>query len=160
MTARRMGVRKGHQTKQGAILSVVGPGVPLQDTRAATEPLSAIWAAMSEREFQTHVEQALRDRGWMVFHVRDSRLMAAGLPDVLAVAPGRRMLLYELKRERRFRIRPAQAAVIAALAGNPGVDARIIRPSEWDAVLAGLAHVGAELGGEPAPSAVREEIEL
>lgn len=97
--------------------------------------MAAIYATMSEREFQGYVLGALTERGWHWWHVHDSRKMTAGLPDILAVKPGAPTLIaWELKGP-KTPITPMQEIVIKILQGVPGIDARVIRPSQWPAVL-------------------------
>jgi hypothetical protein len=113
------------------------PGTSVETSVAPTSVRDAILGALSEREFQKIVVEGLEQRGYVVFHVVDSRLMQAGLPDVIAVKPGR-VLLWELKRERGGRIRPQQQQVIDCLPAGSTVDARIVRPSDWDRVQEAL----------------------
>jgi hypothetical protein len=87
--------------------------------------------AMSEAELQDAVLTGLKQRGYVCWHVQDSRLMAAGLPDIIAIRPGRELLLWELKTA-TGRVRPAQASALHALGQAVGVDVRIVRPSDWD----------------------------
>ena len=101
---------------------------------------SAILAAMSEAEFQKLVVDGLRSRYYAVWTVPDMRRTTAGLPDIIALGPmfgpgsdRPRLLFYELKRE-KGRVRPEQQAVIECLQLVTVVDARILRPSGWDAV--------------------------
>lgn len=112
--------------------AVGAPGRP-EPSYAANPARDAILAAMPERgEFHGHVVNGLKARGWTVWHVVDSRLMAAGLPDILAIHPQRPgvLLAWELKRQSRYPTK-IQSAVIAHLATVPGVDARIVRPLDW-----------------------------
>lgn len=107
---------------------------------ASTEPdvtdLTNIMPALvrlSEREFQRILRAALEDRGYVVWTVPNMKLTTAGLPDILAYHPARPgvLLAWELKRERRYRVSPEQTAALAHLATIPGVDARIVKPSDW-----------------------------
>jgi hypothetical protein len=93
-------------------------------------PRDVVLESMSEKAFQKAVVDGLKQRGWLVFVVPDMRMTTAGLPDIIAVAPGR-VLFWELKRERGGRIRPEQQVVIDALPPGSTVDARIVRPSQW-----------------------------
>lgn len=118
-------------------LTMLGAGVAArQQTGALVEPSEAVGAvldAMPEREFQQHVEEALTSRGYLWWHVRDPRLMRAGLPDIIAVHPTRvprRLILWELKTA-TGRATQKQREALAALSNVPGVDARIVRPSDW-----------------------------
>jgi hypothetical protein len=88
---------------------------------------------MSEREFQAHVVAGLEHRGYIVWHVTDSRLMRAGLPDILAYHPKRpgHLLVWELKRERGGVVTTEQRAAIEHFRTMDGIDARVVRPSDW-----------------------------
>ena len=93
-------------------------------------------SALPERVFQAHVVRALRDRGWIVWTVPNMTMTTRGLPDVIAVHPTavpRRVLFYELKSQ-TGRVRPEQKVALAALGDVPGIDARIVRPSDWHAL--------------------------
>jgi hypothetical protein len=99
----------------------------LNPTGASKDP--SIFAALTEKAFQAMVITGLRQRGWLVFVVPDMRMTTAGLPDIVAIRPGR-VLLWELKTE-KGRVRPEQQVVIDALPPGSTVDARIVRPSQW-----------------------------
>lgn len=105
--------------------------------RSASSIVSAVIDGLSEREFQTWLRAALRDRGWVVYVVPDMRKTLAGLPDLIAIHLGKpgRLLAWELK-STKGRIRPEQRVVIDHLRTVPGVDARIVRPSDWDELIA------------------------
>lgn len=92
---------------------------------------------MPEHELLDCVTTGLRQRGYVVWHVADSRLMAAGLPDIVAIKPGCPLLLWELKTA-TGRLRPCQRSTLAALARATGVDVRVVRPSDWDVLSEGL----------------------
>lgn len=106
--------------------------------------MDEVWGAMSERELERHVREGLEDRGFkapagVVWHVVDSRLMEAGLPDIIAYAdrlPGL-LLLWELKTG-KGRVSAAQARARAHLRTVTGVDARIVRPADLPWLLAAL----------------------
>lgn len=72
-------------------------------------------ATMREEVLQTRVEELLRTFGWWVFHDQDPRRNQAGLPDTIAMRPGR-LLFAELKSE-KGRLRPKQAEVRGHLEG-------------------------------------------
>jgi hypothetical protein len=104
---------------------------------ASSVPFSAsqdvLLSAMNEREFQQHVREGLEARGWLVFVVPDMRRTRAGLPDIIAVHPRLselRLLAWELKTQ-RGKVRADQERVLAALRDVPGIDARVVRPSDW-----------------------------
>jgi hypothetical protein len=100
----------------------------------------ALLNSLSERAFQKLVIQALQARGYLVWHVPDSRLMAAGLPDLICVHPTRlprRVLFFELKTA-TGRVSRKQREAIVALSDVYGVWADVIRPSDWPSVLEDL----------------------
>src|SRR5205085_1033446 len=107
---RRSRVDRRGSVLRGAGMTLSGPersprrnltlreaGVVPKDQKSADGFLMAAWEGMSEAEFQAHVEYGLRQRGFLYWHVRDARLMAAGLPDVIAAREGQLVFL-ELKR--------------------------------------------------------------
>lgn len=104
-----------------------------------TGTLIEVYGAMSERELQRHVREGLEDRGFVVWHVVDSRLVASGLPDIIAYSAAlpERVLLWELKTG-RGRLRAAQVRALAHLRTVPGIDARIVRPADLPWLLAAL----------------------
>jgi hypothetical protein len=132
------------QGSPASILGRFGAGV-------VSEPDWDVLNALTEREFQRMVVDGLRQRGYLVWVVPDMRKTLAGLPDIIAVSPHRvtrprRVLMWELK-TMRGRVRPAQKLALAALDGIAGVDARIVRPSDWPAVLE-IAPATEARGGE------------
>ncbi len=144
---------RGTRAADGSQRPPVARETPRRRKRATDTPLTAqgaLWAflaaTMTERQFQRIVEDSLRQRGYLVWHVADSRLMSAGLPDVIAVHPTRaprRVIFWELKSQ-VGRVKPEQKAALAALEDVYGVDARVLRPSDWPAELESL---DAEEGG-------------
>jgi hypothetical protein len=99
-------------------------------------PAEMALVALSEAQFQRIVRADLERRGYVVWVVPMMKLTTAGLPDVLAWHPARPgvLLAWELKRERDFRVTPKQRAAIDHLATVDGIDARIVRPSDWRAL--------------------------
>lgn len=97
--------------------------------------------ALTEAAWQSAVVRMLKDQGYMVFHVYDSRRSPHGWPDVAAIKPtGGPLYLCELKTDAGQCTR-AQEAWLAALAGCTGVVSGVWRPSM-------LAHVSALFKGE------------
>jgi hypothetical protein len=88
--------------------------------------------ALTEAQWQERVVDLATWRGWRCFHVYDSRRSTAGWPD-LVMLRGDRMLAWELKRD-TGRATRQQLEWLAALSLIPGVDARVVRPSDWPAV--------------------------
>lgn len=96
---------------------------------------------LPEAEFQRQVIRAAERLGWYVWHDQDSRRNTAGMPDLFLVRPPR-VVLIELKRE-KGRVRPEQAALLEKLSRCPGVEAFLIRPSQWDELLTILGYPNA-----------------
>lgn len=96
-----------------------------------------VTVAVSEAELQRTVTEALGLFGWRWTHFRPARTTRGwrtplsgceGFPDVVAVRVGRVVAL-ELKAE-RGRLSDGQAAWLAEFA-LAGVEARVVRPSDW-----------------------------
>lgn len=51
---------------------------------------------MTEKQFQSHIVQFAKMRGWLVYHTYDSRRSEPGFPDLVLVR-GKRVLFRELK---------------------------------------------------------------
>lgn len=107
-------------------------GVVSDATNAPAGALGAIYAAMTEAELQRSVRTYLTARGYRVWVFPIMKRTMAGVPDLTFWHPAQpgRLYFWELKRE-RGRIRPEQQAALDHLATVPGVDARIVRPSQW-----------------------------
>lgn len=111
----------------------------------AVGPLSAVYGAMSEREFQKHVVDALKQRGWLVFVIPDMRRTLAGWPDLICLKSDWDMMLaLELKREKGGRVSAKQREVLTILGHILGVVTRVLRPSEWPPFLAWIDSVERE----------------
>ncbi len=96
---------------------------------------------MREEVLQLRVEELLRTFDWWWFHDQDPRRNQAGLPDTIAMKPGR-LLFAELKSQ-KGKLRPKQAevrghleSVVAAIGswngppGRPPVEYHLWRPSD------------------------------
>ena len=90
----------------------------------------------SEEHFQLLTEDLAAVFGWWLKRDGDSRRTQAGWPDSFFVKPGRAVGL-EYKTQ-TGKVRPEQRIVIGLLATVPGVEARIVRPSDWDWIVATL----------------------
>lgn len=94
---------------------------------------------MTEEELWIGVRDALELGGWHYWHARRSDLALwegyPGWPDVTAVKAGR-LLVLELKTATGLVSEP-QGWWIAALR-SAGVDARVVRPADYDALYAEL----------------------
>lgn len=100
---------------------------------SASPLIVAVKAAMREAEFQRMVRKTLAALGYVVWVFPIMRRTIAGVPDLTFWHPRRpgRLYFWELKTE-RGRVRPEQSVALAHLATVPGVDARIVRPSDWE----------------------------
>jgi hypothetical protein len=90
---------------------------------------------LTEAEFQGMIVERARVRGWLVYHVYDSRRSSAGFPDLVMVRAGK-LVLAEVKTA-KGRLSPAQAAWFAALSAvedQPRVTVAVWRPEDWSAV--------------------------
>lgn len=135
--AARAGERKAEKAPRRTRTGKSGPKAP--------NPLSVVVKALSEAAFQRQVKAALRQLGYVVWTFPIMKRTVAGVPDLTfwnASRPGR-LHFWELKTE-RGKVRPEQVVAIAHLATVPGVDARIVRPSEWPALRDALLAAGGE----------------
>lgn len=142
-----MGRRAGSAQKAPSSIKPVRTAVRKASTRsrrgqpAAKPPksVSPVLRSLTEAEFQKEVVASLEGRGWIVWHVPDSRRMKRGLPDLLCIHPMKPGLLlaYEIKPV-RGRVRPEQTVALACLSTVKRVDARIVRPEDWAEILRGL----------------------
>ena len=116
----------------------------------SARPRSVVARSMSEEEWQAividlarllkfrvaHFRPARTERGWRTPVAADG----AGFPDLL-LCRGQRILALELKAE-RGRLSAAQEDWLAALRAA-GVEAHVLRPSQWDAAVEILQRVPA-----------------
>ena len=98
-------------------------------------------ALISEALFQEALVEYAELWGWLVWHDNDSRRNDAGFPD-LVMTKGGKIIFAELKRQKRYTIKPKQLEWIEALglAAGPNVMATFWFPSDRDyaeAVLRG-----------------------
>mgnify|MGYP001617671238 CR=1 FL=1 len=91
--------------------------------------------ALSEKAFQRYVRGVLETLGFVVWVVPNMKQTRAGVPDLTFWHPNLpgRLFCWELKSS-TGRLRPAQRDALAHLATVPGMDARIVRPSDWPAL--------------------------
>lgn len=86
--------------------------------------------AGSEAAFQQQLVQLAGCYGWdLVYHTHDSRRSQPGFPDLVLARPPE-ILFVEVKTQ-TGRVRPEQSRWIQALT-ECGLDARIIRPADFD----------------------------
>lgn len=93
--------------------------------------------AMTEDELLAGITEALTYAGWRWTHIRRSDGVTVGhqgLPDIIAAHTERDVVLaWELKSAKGV-LMPDQAAWLVSLHA-PGVDARVIRPTDYDQAL-------------------------
>ncbi len=93
---------------------------------------------MTEDELLAGITDALTLAGWRWTHIRRSDRITQGfegLPDIIAVHPERAIVLaWELKTDLGV-ISTDQWGWLVALRDVAGVDARVVRPSDYDAAL-------------------------
>lgn len=97
-----------------------------------------VYGAMSEGELQAHVVRGLEARGWLTWHIVDSRLVAAGLPDTLALHADYPVLLCWEHKRANTHPTARQADVLWLLEHVAGVDARVVRPRDLGPLLAAI----------------------
>lgn len=97
---------------------------------------AAVDASLSEKAFQAEIVELARLRGWVEFHQFDSRRSREGWPDLVLIRPPR-VLFWEVKSE-HGRATEDQLATLAALQ-DCGLEARIVKPSDWASVQEQLA---------------------
>jgi hypothetical protein len=103
---------------------------------------------LPEHDFQRQVIELARFCGWRVAHFRPAQAArgrwltpvaadGAGFPDLVLVHPRRRLIAFAELKSDRGRVRPEQAAWLAALR-EAGVAAFVWRPRDWAAIQAFL----------------------
>jgi hypothetical protein len=108
-------------------------------------------AALKPMETEQQFQQAIVDLahlcGWTVFHCYDSRKSTGeGFPDLVLVrvpAPAKdhppqeraRLVFLEVK-SARGRLTKVQQTWLLLLSAVPGVQARMVQPQDWEAVVA------------------------
>ena len=121
-----------------------------------TLPRSAydeVSGTVSEAAFMDTILQASALYGWLAYHTHDSRRSTAGFPDLVLIKPPR-VLFLEVKSE-RGRLSRAQADVLAMLQEcgpghcqlfpgakhcfSEGVQAAMVRPSDWEQIVEWLS---------------------
>ena len=103
-------------------------------------------ASMTEAQMMAGLVQAARTLGYLCFHATIARQSETGFPDLIIVGYGRcfawecktaRGKLREAATTKRGRYLPSQSDWLNAFAGA-GIDARVIRPADYDDALAAL----------------------
>jgi Holliday junction resolvase len=102
----------------------------------------ALANAMTEKQLQTHVMNALKKLGWRTYHTFDSRKSAAGFPDIIALR-GDRGLAIELKAENHRTKRERMQEQLAWLVAfdQAGFETALWQPTHWldNTILEALA---------------------
>lgn len=101
-----------------------------------------------ENGFMGYVEQLATVKGWVHFHVLDSKKCDPGWPDLVLMRPPQ-YLIVELKTN-KGRVTPEQKAWLAGLRAC-GIDTRVWRPRDRDEVLDALGGNTAGRGIEIEP---------
>jgi hypothetical protein len=102
--------------------------------------------AMTEDELLTGLLELLGLLGWRAYHVRRSDRAiiqgagGSGFPDVLALAPGGRMVAIECKSDRGIPT-PDQISWLSAFR-SVGIEATVIRPATYDAAISWIRAKG------------------
>ena len=102
------------------------PAIPRY--RGRNGPDWALCKAMTEADLQSSVKQLAELRGWLHFHVFDSRRCEPGWPDSVMLR-GPRIVVAELKREGR-KPEPTQRLWLDAFE-EAGAEAYHWQPSDW-----------------------------
>lgn len=98
-----------------------------------------------ENQWQHVVVHLAKKSGWMVNHVRPASFRegqhstpttARGVPDLMLCHPEWHMLVFLELKGPRTPVRPDQKQWINALAGVPGVIAKVVRPADFQMVVA------------------------
>lgn len=98
-------------------------------------------ARLTEREYQKRIEDLAKRLGYLVNHVNKATVAGgrfitptshAGFPDLWLLAE-RALLVFEVKREsaRPSEVKAAQKEWIRRLQTVAGVEAYVVRPSDW-----------------------------
>ena len=93
--------------------------------------------AQTEQAFQAQVKALARACGWLVFHAPAGNRAEAGFPDLVLVREPR-VVFAELKSPKGV-VKPAQQEWLSQLEASRGVEARLWRPADWDAIVGTLA---------------------
>lgn len=121
--------RLGAGSAERSYCALVAPGA----TKSPSGVSPALYA-LSERQFQAIVKAELERRGYVVMAIPDMRKTVAGWPDLTfwhPELPGSPLHCWELK-TMTGKATLKQRATLAWLRAVAGIDARIVRPSDWE----------------------------
>ncbi len=91
------------------------------------------WQAMTEKQYMQQIADAAQKLGWRVYHTFLAVYSAQGFPDLVCVRGGR-MLCLEVKRQ-KGKLTERQVDWLRELAKVPGVEALVVRPSDFDDLI-------------------------
>ena len=100
---------------------------------------SATSENISEKDFQAQILQLAQLAGWLCYHSYDSRKsIGVGYPDLCMVRENRHgtasLVYLELKKE-KGKVTKLQLWWLELLGEVPGVIAKVVKPSDWEAIV-------------------------
>lgn len=118
----------------------------MAETRRRRRKIDPDLARLTERDYQKRIEELAKRLGYLCNHVNKATVAGgrfitptshAGFPDLWLVRDGR-LIVLEVKREsaRPSEIKEAQKEWIRRLQTVAGVEAYVVRPSDWPHVEA------------------------
>ena len=102
---------------------------------------------LTEGAFQAQIERVARELGWLVYHgppnvVRCPRCRREvfrwtepGFPDLVLVHPARRLAVFWEVKQQHGAVREEQETWLAALSRAQVIEARVVRPRDWSALV-------------------------
>lgn len=113
----------------------------MAETRRRRRKIDPDLAKITERDYQKRIESTAKRLGYLCNHVNKATVAGgrfitptshAGFPDLWLVGHGR-LIVLEVKREsaRPSEVKEAQKEWIHRLQQVPGVEAYVVRPSDW-----------------------------
>jgi hypothetical protein len=111
------------------------------DTKRRRRRIDPVLAKLTEREYQRRIEQRAKKLGYLCNHVNKATVAGgrfitptshAGFPDLWLLCPGT-LIVFEVKREAAppSEVKEAQKEWIRLLQSVAGVEAYVVRPSDW-----------------------------
>ncbi|MDD5703631.1 MAG: VRR-NUC domain-containing protein [Dehalococcoidales bacterium] len=88
---------------------------------------------LSEKEFQSHIEELARLNGWKYYHTWNSLHSPSGFPDLVMVRD-KRQIFAELKSE-KGKLTEYQLEWLKALQEVPSNEVFVWRPSNWEEIV-------------------------
>jgi VRR-NUC domain len=114
-------------------------------------PITELRTITREADYQNQIILLLRWMGYHVYHTYDSRKSEPGFPDLIALKPGKRALVLEVKTE-HGRVSVDQRNWISWFRAA-GIKAEIVRPSDWPEVSKWI--IRDDLQTESTPSTIK-----